>query len=124
MYPAAFEYHAPTSVKDALKLLGKLKAEERARMETASRSSQPRLPANVPVSGRAAAAVNYALAQVGDAYVYGAAGPSAFDCSGICLSTSGVRTKPGQITLARTPCFAPSLAITLASPIRPCFAVT
>jgi carbon-monoxide dehydrogenase medium subunit len=25
MYPAAFEYHAPTSVKDALKLLGKLK---------------------------------------------------------------------------------------------------
>src|ERR671936_769405 len=24
MYPAAFEYHAPTSVKDALKLLGKL----------------------------------------------------------------------------------------------------
>ncbi|MBI2016998.1 MAG: FAD binding domain-containing protein, partial [Candidatus Rokubacteria bacterium] len=25
MYPAAFQYHAPTSVKDALKLLGKLK---------------------------------------------------------------------------------------------------
>ncbi len=25
MYPAAFEYHAPTSVKDALKLLGKLR---------------------------------------------------------------------------------------------------
>ena len=25
MYPAAFEYHAPTSVKDALRLLGKLK---------------------------------------------------------------------------------------------------
>jgi len=25
MYPAAFDYHAPTSVKDALKLLGKLK---------------------------------------------------------------------------------------------------
>ena len=54
-------------------------------METASRSSQPRLPANVPVSGRAAAAVNYALAQVGDAYVYGAAGPSAFDCSGLTM---------------------------------------
>src|SRR5664279_596088 len=28
--------------------------------------------------------------------------PSAFACSGICLSTSGVRTKPGQITFART----------------------
>jgi cell wall-associated NlpC family hydrolase len=69
---------------EAKELLGKLKAEERARMETASRSSQPRLP-NVPVSGRAAAAVNYALAQVGDAYVYGAAGPSAFDCSGLTM---------------------------------------
>jgi cell wall-associated NlpC family hydrolase len=69
---------------EAKELLGKLKAEERARMESASRSSQPRLP-NVPVSGRAAAAVNYALAQVGDAYVYGAAGPSAFDCSGLTM---------------------------------------
>ena len=40
--------------------------------------------------------------------------PSSLACSGICLSTSGVRTKPGQITLARTPCLAPSLATTLA----------
>ena len=38
-----------------------------------------------PASGRAAAAVNYALAQVGKAYVYGAAGPSAFDCSGLTM---------------------------------------
>jgi len=38
-----------------------------------------------PASGRAAAAVRYALAQVGDAYVYGAAGPSAFDCSGLTM---------------------------------------
>jgi cell wall-associated NlpC family hydrolase len=44
-----------------------------------------RLPTNVPVSGRAAAAVNYALAQVGDSYVYGAAGPNAFDCSGLTM---------------------------------------
>src|SRR5262249_37937895 len=29
--------------------------------------------------------------------------PSSRACSGICLSTSGVRTKPGQMTLARTP---------------------
>src|SRR5262249_11506439 len=50
--------------------------------------------------------------------------PSSLACSGICFSTSGVRTKPGQITLARTPCAAPSLATTFASPIRPCFAVT
>jgi cell wall-associated NlpC family hydrolase len=38
-----------------------------------------------PASGRAGAAVQYALAQVGDAYVYGAAGTSAFDCSGLTM---------------------------------------
>ncbi len=36
-------------------------------------------------SGRAGAAVSYALAQVGDAYVYGATGDSAFDCSGLTM---------------------------------------
>ena len=40
--------------------------------------------------------------------------PSSLACSGICLSTSGVRTKPGQTTLARTLYSAPSLATTLA----------
>ena len=38
-----------------------------------------------PPSGRAKAAVDYALAQVGDAYVYGATGESAFDCSGLTM---------------------------------------
>jgi cell wall-associated NlpC family hydrolase len=33
--------------------------------------------------------VSYALAQVGDAYVYGAAGPSAFDCSGLMMMAWG-----------------------------------
>jgi cell wall-associated NlpC family hydrolase len=37
----------------------------------------------VAASGNAGAAVGYAMAQVGDAYVYGASGPSAFDCSGL-----------------------------------------
>ena len=36
-------------------------------------------------SGRAAAAVAYAMDQVGDAYVYGASGPDAFDCSGLTM---------------------------------------
>ncbi len=36
-------------------------------------------------SGAAQAAVNAALAQVGDAYVWGAEGPDAFDCSGLTL---------------------------------------
>ena len=42
-------------------------------------------PAPVAASGNAGAAVGYAMAQVGDAYVYGAAGPSAFDCSGLTM---------------------------------------
>ena len=36
--------------------------------------------------GRAAAAVSYALSQVGDRYVAAAAGPDAFDCSGLTLA--------------------------------------
>jgi peptidoglycan DL-endopeptidase CwlO len=64
--------------------LGELKDEEREEL-LASRSGDIRLPTDVPVSGRAAAAVAYALAQVGDSYVYGAAGPSAFDCSGLTM---------------------------------------
>ncbi len=72
---------------------------ERAAARTAASTSEPAAaPAPAPaaepaaepspevsVSGRGAAAVQYALAQVGDAYVYGAAGPSAFDCSGLMM---------------------------------------
>ena len=50
--------------------------------------------------------------------------PSSFACSGICFSTSGVRTKPGQITLARMPCSPPSFATVRHRPSRPCLAVT
>jgi cell wall-associated NlpC family hydrolase len=78
----------------AKQLLATLKerAAERAASRSADRTatvaatgtSAPTTAA--PVSGRAAAAVQYALAQVGDAYVYGAAGPSAFDCSGLTMA--------------------------------------
>jgi len=44
--------------------------------------------------------------------------PSSRACSGICLSTSGVRTSPGQITLARMRCLPPSLATVLHSPME------
>jgi cell wall-associated NlpC family hydrolase len=68
---------------EAKALLDDMEAEARA--SRASRSdSRPALP-NVPVSGRAGAAVNYGLGQVGDAYVYGATGPDAFDCSGLTM---------------------------------------
>lgn len=64
---------------EAEALLGRLEA----RAAQPSRSDQ-RVP-DVAVSGSAGAAVDYALAQVGDDYVYGAAGPDAFDCSGLTM---------------------------------------
>ena len=68
---------------EAKALLGDLEA--KARQSRASRSaSRPALP-NVSATGRAADAVNYGMAQVGDAYVYGASGPDAFDCSGLTM---------------------------------------
>jgi len=67
---------------EAESLLDRLKEEERE--EILSRGSD-RVPSDVPASGRAAAAIHYAMAQVGKAYVYGAAGPNAFDCSGLTM---------------------------------------
>ena len=69
-------------LSEAQALLDQLKDEQRE--EVLSRGTV-RTPSDIPVSGRASAAVQYALAQVHDAYVYGAAGPSAFDCSGLMM---------------------------------------
>jgi cell wall-associated NlpC family hydrolase len=79
---------ADEKLAEAEEVLAELEAEERAELAAqASRGSSSRVPTNidVPASGRASAAVEYALAQVGDAYVYGASGPSAFDCSGLTM---------------------------------------
>lgn len=68
-------------------LLERLEEEERREVlsrDTVQRSDVPAV-SDVPASGRAGAAVAYAMAQVGDAYVYGAAGPNAFDCSGLTM---------------------------------------
>ena len=69
---------------EAKDLLDRLEAEQREEM-MASRSDV-RTP-TVSVSGRAGAAVSYAMAQVGDAYAYGATGPDAYDCSGLTMAS-------------------------------------
>ncbi len=70
---------------EAKDLLGELETKERERLLAASRAGG-RVPlSSVPASGRAKAVVAYALAQVGDAYVWGASGPNAFDCSGFTM---------------------------------------
>jgi len=66
---------------EAKSLLGKLEAQQREALTSRSTTRTP----SVPASGNAAAAVQYAMAQVGKAYVYGAAGPDAFDCSGLTM---------------------------------------
>lgn len=79
-------------VADAEDMLSELEAERRAALreqqaEEATRSA-PRVAA-APVSGSAAAAVDFAMDQVGDAYVYGAAGPDSWDCSGLTMAAWG-----------------------------------
>lgn len=71
---------------EAKSLLAKLKDEERRAI--LSRGAV-RVPSDVPASGRAAAAISYAMAQLGDAYVWGATGPDAFDCSGLTMRAWG-----------------------------------
>ncbi len=85
----------------AQQILDDLEAEARAELEaeqaaearstpTVSRGAEQAAPTtSAPASGRAAAAVSYGLAQVGKAYVYGAAGPDAFDCSGLTMRAWG-----------------------------------
>ncbi|MBH1936785.1 C40 family peptidase [Streptomyces sp. AV19] len=53
---------------------------------------------HVPASGRAGAALNAAASKIGSPYVWGATGPSSFDCSGL---TSWAYAQAG-VTLDRT----------------------
>ena len=84
---------------EAKQLLGRLKDEAAARAAARASRDLDRTPVAQPaptpapapaatasVSGRAGAAVDFALAQVGDAYVWGATGPDAFDCSGLTMA--------------------------------------
>ncbi|MGW4165136.1 C40 family peptidase, partial [Streptomyces sp. NPDC004788] len=53
-----------------------------AAADRADRASADRGPLTAP-TGRAAAAIAFAEAQLGKPYVWGATGPSAYDCSGL-----------------------------------------
>jgi cell wall-associated NlpC family hydrolase len=96
----AFKKQLQTNLDNAEKVLDKLSAADRKRIEEENakeaekaRSERPTrggdrestdLP-NVPASGRAAIAVNAALSELGDPYVWGADGPSSYDCSGLMM---------------------------------------
>jgi cell wall-associated NlpC family hydrolase len=82
-------------------LLSSLKAAQLRKLQAQQEAASPTQPANtstgtgtgntphVPASGRAKIAVDFALAQLGDPYVYGAAGPDAWDCSGLTMGAWG-----------------------------------
>jgi peptidoglycan DL-endopeptidase CwlO len=80
-----------TKLAAAQKLLNSLTAAQRQKLaqlnHPASSSSSSSSPAsytyNGPASGRAAAAIQFALAQRGKPYVSGGTGPGAYDCSGL-----------------------------------------
>ncbi|WP_375003076.1 NlpC/P60 family protein [Aeromicrobium sp. CTD01-1L150] len=68
--------------------LERLNAEERAQATGTDESEQIE-PLDLKASGKAGKAVEFARAQVGDAYTYGGTGPNAWDCSGLTQGAWG-----------------------------------
>ena len=64
-------------------------AAEKARQQRPTRSGDRVDNLPVPASGRAGTAVQAALSQLGDPYVWGADGPSSYDCSGLMMYAWG-----------------------------------
>ena len=88
---------AQAKLVQAQKLLNKLSKAERARLaalinnqENADQkqSSKLALAANIG-SGRGAVALRFSIKQIGDRYVFGAAGPVYWDCSGLTMKAFG-----------------------------------
>jgi len=84
---------AQSKLAQAEALLASLKAAERERLaklsadEEAAELAQSRIDAKgaAGISGRAGIALRYALKQIGDRYVFGAAGMVTWDCSGLTM---------------------------------------
>jgi cell wall-associated NlpC family hydrolase len=74
--------------KDLLNTLTKEQRQQYTTQEKQQTTKQQQAPVGLPPApnARAAIAVAYAKAQVGKPYVYGAAGPRSFDCSGLMMA--------------------------------------
>jgi peptidoglycan DL-endopeptidase CwlO len=88
---------ANSKLDEAEALLAKLTAAERERLaklnDDEENADQQRSLADAgkygSVSGRGGAAIKYALAQIGDRYIFGAAGLTTWDCSGLTMRAFG-----------------------------------
>jgi peptidoglycan DL-endopeptidase CwlO len=99
----ALKKQIQTNLNAAEKVLGKLSDAERAKIEAENekeaqeaRDERPSRDGDrtdedlpVPANGRAGIAVQAAMAQLGDSYVWGADGPDSFDCSGLMMYAWG-----------------------------------
>lgn len=75
---------------DAERLLDELTREQRnAVTGSTSRAGSRADVGTVNASGRAGQAVDFAIAQLGDPYAYGAVGPDSWDCSGLTMAAWG-----------------------------------
>lgn len=95
----ALKKQIQTNLNAAEKVLDKLSDAERAKIEAENekeeqeaRDERPSRDGDrmdddlpVPANGRAGTAVQAAMAQLGDSYVWGADGPDSFDCSGLMM---------------------------------------
>lgn len=89
-----------TKLAAAQKLLNSLTAQQRAQVANIHKgsSSKSDYTYSGPASGRAAAAIQFALAQRGKPYVRGATGPGSYDCSGLTQAAF----RAAGVTLGRT----------------------
>ena len=84
---------AKAKLVSAEKILAKLKKSDRARLAALAAAEESSYQASSKayassagkISGRAGIAVRYALAQIGDRYVFGGAGTTIWDCSGLTM---------------------------------------
>ena len=70
-------------VQEAKKLFFQMSTAQQAKFM----DSDTDLNFEVEASGRTKQAIDFAIAQLGDAYVYGGTGPSAWDCSGLVMKS-------------------------------------
>ncbi|MGK4585978.1 NlpC/P60 family protein [Kitasatospora sp. HPMI-4] len=102
---AAKKTEVQAKLAQAQSILNGLKAADRAKVladsdgngQAASRSSNRPSTYNGPASGRVKAVLDFAYAQLGKPYQWGATGPGSFDCSGLTQAA----WRAGGISLPR-----------------------